>query len=137
MFLTCFSYFSRYFLILVFLRNRYLLILSLRGSTLYMRPQNLGTARWFCEVRRFLPFLPKVSRANVRWANANHPFLTHKNRRTDTFSRNISPAELCSTARVWNPQGISNSLIKVDCYVPPASRNAIVRAFLATKPSQR
>jgi hypothetical protein len=62
-FLTCFSYFSCYFLILVFLRNRYLLIsfcaflgctgiqflilflvpLALRASTLYMRPQNFGT----------------------------------------------------------------------------------------------
>jgi hypothetical protein len=47
--------------------------------------------------------LPKVSGANVRWANANHTFLTHKNPQTDTFSCDISPTKLRSTARVWNP----------------------------------
>jgi hypothetical protein len=51
---------------------------------------------------------PKVSGANVRWANANYTFLAHKNPWTDTFLRDISPAKLCSTARVRNPQGISN-----------------------------
>jgi hypothetical protein len=77
--------------------------------------------------------LQKISEANNRWANANHTFLTHKNPRTDTFLRDISPAKLRSTAQVWNPQGISKLLDKVDCWVPHALLKAIVRAFLATK----
>ncbi len=32
-----------------------------------------------------------------------------------TLSHDISPAKLCSTARVWNPQGISKLVNKVDC----------------------
>jgi hypothetical protein len=63
-YLTCFSYFSCYFHILVFLQNCYLLIfcaflgcrgfqffvpflvpLALQASTLYMRPHNSGTER--------------------------------------------------------------------------------------------
>jgi hypothetical protein len=81
------------------------------------------------------PFRPllKVSGANVRWSNAYDTFLTHKNPQTDTFSLDISPAKLHSTARVWNPQGISKLVNKVDCWVPCAFLNAIVRAFLATK----
>jgi hypothetical protein len=77
--------------------------------------------------------LPKVSGANVRWANANHTFLTHKNLQTDTFSRDISPAKLRSSAWVWNPQGIPKLVNKVDCWVPCALLKVIVRAFLATK----
>jgi hypothetical protein len=50
----------------------------------------------------------KVSEANVHWVNANYAFLTHKNPQTDTFSRDISPAKLRSTAWEWNSQGISN-----------------------------
>jgi hypothetical protein len=76
---------------------------------------------------------PKVSEANFHWANVNHTFLTHKNPQTDTFLRDISPAKLCSTAWVWNPQGISKLVNKVDCWVPCALLKAIVRAFLATK----
>ncbi len=59
MFLTCFSYFSRFFLTLVFLCNRYLLILSLRGSTFYMRPQNFGTARVVLQSKMISAFLAK------------------------------------------------------------------------------
>jgi hypothetical protein len=77
--------------------------------------------------------LPKVSEANVHWGNANHTFLTHKNPRTGTFSRDISSAKLPSTAQVRNPQGISKLVNKVDCRVPCALLKAIVRAFLATK----
>ncbi len=65
--------------------------------------------------------------------NTNHTFLTHKNPQTDTFLRDISPAKLCSTARVWNPQGISKLVNKVDCWVHCALLKAIVWAFLATK----
>ncbi len=77
--------------------------------------------------------LPKVSGANVHWANANHTFLTHKNPQTDTLSRDISPAKLRSTAQVRNPQGISKLVNEVDCWVPCASLKAIMWAFLATK----
>jgi hypothetical protein len=166
-FLTCFSYFSRYFHILVFLLNCYLLI-SLRLSWLHGNPisrpvsHTLGTLSWyiihvlscfchrtcgFLEARhlwepgsrlttsKFSPFhlLPMVSGANVRWANANHAFLTHKKPRTDTFLCDISPTKLRSTARVWNPQGISKLVNKVDCWVPCALLKVIVRAFLDTK----
>jgi hypothetical protein len=77
--------------------------------------------------------LPKVSHANVHWANANHTVLTHKNPQTDTFLRDISPAKLCSTAWVRNPQGTSKLMNKVDCQVPCTLLKAIVQAFLATK----
>jgi hypothetical protein len=132
--LTCFSYFSCYFLILVFLRDCYLLI-SLRLSWLHRNPNSrpisrtFGTLSWyvvhvppyfwhrtrgFLEARRlwepgsrlttgeFSPFrlLPKVSGANICWANANHTFLTHKNPQTETYFHDISPAKLRSTARV-------------------------------------
>jgi hypothetical protein len=167
MFLTCFSYFSRYFHILVFLLNRYLLISS-RLSRLHGNPIScpvsctLGTVSWyvvhvppcfwhkthgFLKARRswepgsrlttgeFSPFclLPKVSHANVRWTNTNHSFLTHKNPQTDTLMRDISPAKLCSTAWVWNPQGVSKLMNKVDCWVPCALLKVVVQAFLATK----
>jgi hypothetical protein len=48
---------------------------------------------------------PKVSGANVHWENVNHTFLTHKNPRTDTSLRDISPAKLHSTARDGIPKG--------------------------------
>jgi hypothetical protein len=75
----------------------------------------------------------KISGANVRWANTNDTILTHKNPQTETFSCDISPAKLRSTARVWNPQGISKLMNKVDCRTPRALLKAIVWAFLATK----
>jgi hypothetical protein len=83
----------------------------------------------------FSPFhlSPKVSGANVRWANANHTFLTHKNSWTEIFLCDISPAKLRSTARVRNPQGICKLVNKVDCWVPCALLKVVVRAFLAMK----
>jgi hypothetical protein len=36
-----------------------------------------------------------------------HTFLSHKNPRTETFFCDLGLAKLCSTARVWNYQGIS------------------------------
>jgi hypothetical protein len=47
--------------------------------------------------------------------NMNHTFLSLKNPRTDIFLRDLGLAKLRSTARVWNPQGISKLVIKVDC----------------------
>ncbi len=166
-FLTCFSYFSRYFYILVFFRNCYLLISS-RLSRLHRNPishpvsHTFGNLRWcivhaplyfwhrmrgFLEARRswepgsrlttgdFSPFclLPKVSHANVCWVNTNHTLLTYKNPLTDTFLHDISPTKLHSTAQVWNPQGISKLVNKVNYQVPCASLKAIVQAFLAMK----
>ncbi len=77
--------------------------------------------------------LPMVSGANVRQANADHTFLTHKNPQTDTFSCDISPTKLCNTAWVRNPQGISKLVNKVDFWVPCTLLKAIVWAFLDTK----
>ncbi len=129
-FLTCFSYFSCYIHILVFLLNWYLLIslcLSrLHGNQIscpiswyivHVPPCFWQRTCGFLEERcswepgsrlttgDFSPFrlLPKVSGANVHWTNANHTFPTHKDPWTDTFLRDISPTKLCSTARVWNP----------------------------------
>jgi hypothetical protein len=39
--------------------------------------------------------------------NTIHTFLSRKNPQTDTFLRYLGLAKLRSTARVWNPQGIS------------------------------
>jgi hypothetical protein len=166
-FLTCFSYFSCYFRILVFLLNCYLLISS-RLSWLHGNPiscpisPTLGTLSWyvvhapprfwhrmcgFLKARcswesgwsrlptgEFSSFylLPKVSGVNAHWTNANHTFLTQKNPQTDTFSHDISPAKLHSTAWVWNPQGIFKLVNRIDCQVPHALLKAIVGAFLAT-----
>jgi hypothetical protein len=47
--------------------------------------------------------------------NTNHTFLSLKNPQTDTFLHDLGLAKLCSTAWVWNPQGISKLVIKVDC----------------------
>jgi hypothetical protein len=73
-----------------------------------MRPHISGTECIGFSKQEAFCLLPKVSEANIRWANANHTFLTHKNPRTDTFSHDISPANLRSTAWERNPQGISN-----------------------------
>jgi hypothetical protein len=126
----------------------FLIPLALRASTLYMHPHISGTERVVFSKQDahgnlvvdslpviFSPFclLPKVSGANVRWANANHTFLTHKNPQIDTFLRDISPAKPCSTVWVRNPQGISTLVNKVDCWIPCALLKVIVRAFLTTK----
>ncbi len=111
----------------------FLVPLALRGSTLYMRPHISGTESVNFSKQDAFHLLPKVSEANVCWANVNHTFLTHKNPQTDTFLRDISPAKLRSTAWVWNPQGISKLVNKVDCWVPCTLLKAIVRAFLTTK----
>jgi hypothetical protein len=111
----------------------YLVPLALQGSTLYMHPHISGTEHIGFWKQDAFRFLPKVSEANVHWANAYHTFLTHKNPQTETFLCDISPAKLCSIAWVWNPQGISKLMNKVDCWVPCTLLKAIVWAFLATK----
>ncbi len=85
-----------------------------------MRPHISGTERVGFSKQEAFHLLPKVSGANIRWVNVNDTFLTHKNPQTETFLHDISPAKLCSTAWVWNPQGISKLVNKVDCWVPCA-----------------
>jgi hypothetical protein len=111
----------------------FLVPLALQGSTTYMRPHISGTEWVNFSKQDAFRLSPKVSGANVNWANANDTFLTHKNPQIDTFLRDISPAKLCSTARVWNPQEISKLVNKVNYWVPCTLLKAIVRAFLATK----
>ncbi len=52
--------------------------LELRGSTSYMRPHISGTERVSFSKQDAFCLLPKVSGANIHWANANHTYLTHK-----------------------------------------------------------
>jgi hypothetical protein len=78
----------------------FLVPLALRGSTSYMRPHISGTECIGFLKQDAFHHLPKVSGVNVRWTNANDTFLTHKNPQTYTFSCDISPAKLRSTARV-------------------------------------
>jgi hypothetical protein len=101
----------------------FLIPLALQGSMSYMHPHILGTECVGFLKQDAFRLSPKVSGANVCWGNANVTFLTHKNSQTDTFLHDISPAKLRSTARVWNPQGISKLLNKVDCRVPCFAQN--------------
>jgi hypothetical protein len=111
----------------------FLVPLALRAGTSYICPHISGTECVVFSKQDAFRLLPKVSGANVHWANVNHTFLTHKNPGTDIFLRDISPAKLRSTAQVWNPQGISKLVNKVDCWFPCALLKAILRAFLAIK----
>jgi hypothetical protein len=88
--------------------------------------------RWFLKARCFLSFTEGISCKHPLGKRKSYLF-THKNPQTDTFLCDISLAKLRSTARVWNPQGISKLVNKVDCRVPCTSLKAIVRAFLAMK----
>jgi hypothetical protein len=115
----------------------FLVPLALQGSMLYMCPHISGTEHVNFSKQDAFCLLPKVSEANICWANANHTLLTHKNPQTDTFWRDISPAKLRSTARVWNPQGISKLVNKVDCRVPRTLLKAIVWPSLLQNPLQR
>ncbi len=128
---------TNYFAPFLAARESNFLVLSctfaLQGSTSYMRPHISGTERIGFLKQDAFRLLPKVSEANVCWANTNHTFLTHKNPQTETLLRDISPAKLHSTAWERNPQGISKLVNKVDCWVPCALLKAIVQAFLATK----
>jgi hypothetical protein len=124
MFLTCFSYFSRYFLILVFLHNCYLLILScpflalwesdFSSHFLYLwhyevvrrtcAPKLQAQHTGFLEVRRLLPF------AEGFWCERPlgkcESYLSYSQKSLDQhFPSYISPAKLCSTARDGIPKG--------------------------------
>ncbi len=57
----------------------FLIPLALQSSTLYMPPHISGTECVGFLKQGTFRLLPKVSEANVHWANVNHTFLTHKN----------------------------------------------------------
>jgi hypothetical protein len=105
--------------------------LALRGSTLYMHPHISGTECIGFSKQDVFCLLPKVFGANVHWANANHTFLTHKNPRTDTSLRDISPAKLCSTAWDGIPKGFPTRALGW-LSVPCVSHKVIVWAFIPT-----
>ncbi len=115
--------------------SHFLVPLALRASTSYMCPHVSGTepvgfskqdargnlvadslSMIFCLSACYQRFQVQMSVG----LNVNHTFLTHYNPWTDTFLHDISLAKLRSTARVWNPQGISKFVNKVDCWVPRA-----------------
>jgi hypothetical protein len=83
----------------------FLVPLALQGSTLYMRPHISGTECVGFSKQAAFRLLLRVLGVNLRWTNANHTFLTHKNPRTDTSLHDISPAKLRSTAWDGIPKG--------------------------------
>jgi hypothetical protein len=110
----------------------FLVPLALQGSTVHEPPYFRNRMHYFLEARCFPPF------AEGFWCKRllgeHKSYLSYSQKSSNWhFSRDISPAKLRSTARVWNPQGISKLVNKVDCRVPCASLKAIVWAFLATK----
>ncbi len=108
----------------------FLVPLALRPCTSYMRPHVSGTERVgfskqdapgnlvVASLPMNFPFSAFCRKFLVRTSiglNTIHTFLSHKNPQTDTFLRDLGLAKLRSTARVWNPQGISKLVNKVDC----------------------
>jgi hypothetical protein len=118
-----------------------------------MRPHVSGTTRGFLEARRswepgssittvefsLFRLLRKVSAVNVRWTEQDS-YLSFSQKSSSWHF--LALAKLCSTARVWNHQGISKLVNRVDCWLSYDSflalrSKAIVRAFLATNALQR
>ncbi len=108
----------------------FLVALALRASTSYMRPHVFGTEcvgfskqdacgnLVLASLPVSFPFSAFCRRFLVQTSvrlNTIHTFLSHKNPQTDTFLHDLGLAMLRSTARVWNPQGISKLVNKVDC----------------------
>jgi hypothetical protein len=108
----------------------FLIPLALRASTLYMHPHVSGTEcvgfskqdpRGNLVVASlpvnfpFSAFFQKFLVQTSVGLNMNHTFLSLKNPQTDTFSHDLGLAKLRSTAWVWNPQGFSKLVNKVDC----------------------
>ncbi len=142
-FLPRFSYFSCYFLILVFSWNCYLLI-SLRLSQLHGNPISCPVFLYLWHFKVVCPMCAPIFLAQNAWdfskqdARGNlvvwsfpfppfaeafwckHPldecksYLFYSQKSSSsTFLCDISPAKLSSTARVRNLQGISNSWIRL------------------------
>jgi hypothetical protein len=108
----------------------FLVPLALQASTSYMRPnvsrtERVGFSKQDAHGNLVVASLPVnfpsfafCRRFLVQTSiglNTNHTFLSLKNPQTDTFLCDLGLAKLRSTARVWNPQGISKLVIKVDC----------------------
>ncbi len=111
----------------------FLIPLALRGSTLYMRPQNLGTARMVSQIKTISAFLAKGFLCE-RLLGKRESYLSYSQKLSDwhflawhkpRWAMQYSPG-------MESPRNFQ-LVNKVDCYVPRALRNAIVRAFLATK----
>jgi hypothetical protein len=76
---------------------------------------------------------------NVRWTKQDSYLSSSQKSSSWHF---LALAKLCSTARVWNHQGISKLVNRVDCCLSYDSflvlcSKAIVRAFLATNALQQ
>ncbi len=111
----------------------FLIPLALRGSTSYMRPQNLGTARVVSRSKMILAFLAKGF-------SCEHPlgeresYLSYSQKLSD---RHFLVWHKPRWATQYSP-GMESPrnfqlVNKVDCYVLYALRNAIVRSFLTTE----
>ncbi len=138
-------------LLLVFLRNRYLLI-SQRQYIVHAPPCFWNRTLGFLKARRswepgssittdefsLFRLLRKVSAVNVRWTEHNS-YLSFSQK--SSSSHFLALAKLCSTARVWNHQRICKLVNRVDCRLSSDSflallSKVIVRAFLATNALQ-
>ncbi len=87
----------------------------------------------------FSAFLRKVSAVNVRWTEQDS-YLSFSQKSLSWHF--LALAKLRSTAWVWNYQGMSKLVNRVDCCLSYDSfltlcSKAIVRAFLATNALQR
>ncbi len=139
-------------LLLIFLQNCYLLISSCQ-YIVHAPPCFWNRTRGFLEARcswepgssittvEFFLFrvLWKVSAVNVRWTEHDSYLSSSQKSSSRHF---LALAKLRSTARVWNHQGISKLVNRVDCCLshdsfPALCSNAIVRPFLATNALQR
>jgi hypothetical protein len=83
--------------------------------------------------------LRKVSAVNIRWTEQDSYLFSSQKFSSWHF---LALAKLWSTARVWNHQGISTLVNRVDCCLSydgilALRSKAIVRTFLATNVLQR
>ncbi len=111
----------------------FLIPFALRGSMLYMRPQNLGTA---CIVSRS----KMISASLAEGFSCKHPLgkckshLSYSQKSSDQHFLAWHKPHWASQYSLGMESPSNFQLVnKVDCYVPCALRNAIVQAFLTTK----
>ncbi len=109
-----------------------------RGFLKARRSWELGSSITTIEFSLFHP-LRKASAVNDRWTEQDS-YLSFSQKSSSWHF--LALAKLCSTARVWNHQGISKLVNRVACCLSYDSSlalrsKAIVRALLATNASQR
>ncbi len=115
----------------------FLIPLALRGSTSYMPPQNLGTARAVSRSKTISTFLAKGFLCK-RPLGERKSYLSYSQKLSDQhFLAWHKPRWATQYSPGMESPRNFQLVNKVDCYVPCALCNAIVRAFLATKPLQR